>query len=253
MGLATTRGEARVFRCDVVATAAGCYARARATTARPPDHASDHGAAMRILAIADTVPPSVYAEDFPGTLPTFDLVLSAGDIPAHVLDFVASKQTTAPVYVLGNHAIDYLRDPHSGAPEAIGGCINVHGRVIEHAGLLIAGIEGSLRYRPGPHQYTARQMDRLAARLAPRLAWHRLRHGRALDILLTHAAPLGPHAGQDRPHHGVPAFNRLHRWFRPRLHVHGHVHLHGAEASREYVTPEGVRVVNAYGVTLIEL
>jgi hypothetical protein len=51
----------------------------------------------------------------------------------------------------------------------------------------------------------------------------------------------------------VAAFNRLHRWWRPRLHVHGHVHLYRSDSRREYVTAEGVRVVNAYGITLIEL
>jgi hypothetical protein len=208
---------------------------------------------MKILAVADTVARSVHHENFPASLPPFDLVLAAGDLPGHVLDFIASKVDTPPVYVIGNHAEDFLRDPHDGRPHPVPGCINVHGRVIEHRGLLIAGIEGSLRYRPGPHQYSDGQMEAFAARLAPRLVWNRLRHGRALDVLLTHAAPCGPHEGPDRPHRGVAAFNRLHRWWRPRLHVHGHVHLNRADGRREYVTQEGVRVVNAYGATVIEL
>lgn len=208
---------------------------------------------MRILAVADAVSPFVYSENFPGNLPPFDVVLSAGDMPGHVLEFLATKLRVAPIYVLGNHGNGYLRDPHDGTPSLPGGCINVHGRVIEHQGLLIAGIEGSPRYRPGEHQYSDLEMEAIAARLAPRLAWNRLRRGRALDVLLTHAAPKGPNEGDDRPHRGVAAFNRLHRWWRPRLHVHGHVHLNGANAPREYVTDEGVRVVNAYEFTLIEL
>jgi hypothetical protein len=74
-----------------------------------------------------------------------------------------------------------------------------------------------------------------------------------VDVLLTHAPPQGPHAGADYPHRGVAAFNRFHRAWRPRLHVHGHVHLSGANAPREYVTEEGVRVVNAYDFALIDL
>ena len=211
------------------------------------------GRPVRILAIADAVSPFVYSSNFPSNLPPFDVVLSAGDMPGHVLEFVATKSTVRPLYVLGNHANGYLRDPHDGTPSLPGGCINVHGRVIEHQGLLIAGIEGSGRYRPGPHQYTEAQMEWIAARLAPRLAWHRALRGRRLDVLLTHAAPKGPHEGADRPHRGIPAFNRLHRMWRPRLHVHGHVHLSGANARREYVSDEGVRVVNAFEQTLIEL
>ena len=212
-----------------------------------------HAGTVRILAIADTVSPFVYSENFPGNLPPFDVVLSAGDMPGHVLEFIATKTTVRPVYVLGNHGNGYIQHANGDVPTLPGGCTNAHGRVLTRAGLRIAGIEGSARYRPGPHQYSEAEMERFALRLAPRLAWHRWRDGRALDVLLTHAPPKGPHEGEDRPHRGVAAFNRMHRWWRPRLHVHGHVHLSGANAPREYVTDEGVRVVNAFGFALIDL
>lgn len=215
--------------------------------------AGREGRPVRILAIADAVSPFVYSQNFPDNLPPFDLVLSAGDMPGHVLEFIATKLTVQPIYVLGNHANAYLRDPIDGTRSLPGGCINAHGRVIEHQGLLIAGIEGSGRYRPGPHQYSEWQMEMIAARMAPRLAWSKVLAGRRLDVLLTHAAPKGPHEGADRPHRGIPAFNRMHRLWRPRLHVHGHVHLSGANAKREYVSEEGVRVVNAFEFTIIEL
>jgi len=208
---------------------------------------------MRILAIADLESPQVYASEFPDNLGPFDLVLAAGDLPAHVLEFVADRAGVPVVYVLGNHGVGLVRDPHDGTPVPVAGAVDAHGRVLAFAGLRIAGLEGSLRYRPGPHQYSDAQMEWLAARLAPRLAWNRLRHGRALDVLLTHAAPRGPHEGTDGPHRGVAAFNRIHRWWRPRLHVHGHVHLRGPDTRREYTTPEGVRVVNAVGATMIDL
>lgn len=212
---------------------------------------------MRILAIADEVSPFVYSENFPANLPPIDLIVSAGDMPGHVLEFLATKTTIPPVYVLGNHANGYLKRDLPGLaadePQLPGGCINAHLRVLEIGGVIIAGIEGSGRYRPGPHQYGEGEMEGFAARLAPRLWWNRRRKGRALDLLLTHAAPTGPHAGADRPHRGIPAFNRIHRWWRPQLHVHGHVHLSGANAKRSYVSPEGVRVVNAFGFTLIDL
>ncbi len=208
---------------------------------------------MRILAIADVVSPFVYSDSFPKNLPPIDLVLSAGDMPGHVLEFLATRLTTRPLFVFGNHADGYVRDPDDGRPVPPGGCDDLHRRVVRAAGLTIAGLEGSARYRPGPHQYAEWEYERFALELAPRLAWSRLRHGRGLDVLVTHAPPPGPHAGDDRPHRGVPAFARIHRWWRPRLHVHGHVHLTGANAPREYRTPEGVRVVNAYGFALVEL
>lgn len=207
---------------------------------------------MRILAVADAVSPVVYSTNFPENLPPFDLVVSAGDTPGHVLEFIATKTKVPPVFVFGNHAVGYLRDPVTDEEHPPGGCIDAHLRVVEVGGLRIVGIEGSLRYRPGPHQYTQAEFRRMTWQLAPRLAWLQARTGRAVDILLTHAPPRGPHEGDDHVHAGVAAFNAFHRRWRPKLHVHGHVHLVGANAPRSYVSEEGVRVVNAYEFALID-
>lgn len=207
---------------------------------------------VRILAVADAVSPVVYSSNFPDNLPPLDLVLSAGDMPGHVLEFMATKLKVRPQYVLGNHGNGYLRDD-PGDERLPGGCRNVHRRVVEVDGVLIAGIEGSPRYRPGPHQYREWEFRAMVDAMTPRLLWNRATKGRAVDVLLTHAAPTGPHEGDDHAHRGVEAFRVFHRRWRPRLHVHGHVHLSGANARREYVTAEGVRVVNAFEFTLIEL
>ncbi len=209
---------------------------------------------MRILAIADAVSPLVYSERFPENLAPVDLVLSAGDMPGYVLEYLATKLRVPPVYVVGNHGNAYLRSAED--PDEVhlpGGCINAHKRVVEVAGVLIAGVEGSARYRPGPHQYTEWAMQLHVSGMTPQLLYRRLQRGRAVDVLLTHAPPCGPHEGSDFAHRGVAAFNRFHRCWRPLLHVHGHVHLSGANAPRRYVTPEGVTVVNAFDYTLIDL
>ena len=209
--------------------------------------------AMKILAISDAVSPFIYTTNFPNNLPPFDLLLSAGDMPGHVLEFLATKLKQQPVYVLGNHGNGYLYDPETDQQQLPGGCLNAHGRVLELNGVLIAGIEGSARYRPGPQQYTEFQMAMMVRKLTPQLLWNRWRKGRAVDILLTHAAPKGPHEGKDYPHRGVPAFNHFLEKWQPKLHVHGHVHLSGANAPREYVTESGIRVINAFEFTLIDI
>jgi calcineurin-like phosphoesterase family protein len=93
----------------------------------------------------------------------------------------------------------------------------------------------------------------MTRKLTPKLLWNRSRYGRAVDVLLTHAPPKGPHEGEDYPHRGVAAFNHFADTWKPRVHIHGHVHLNGANAPREYLTDSGVRVINAFGFTLIEL
>lgn len=206
--------------------------------------------------MADSVSPVIHSENFPANLPPFDLALAAGDFPGHVLEFMADKLRHQPVFVLGNHDRGLVSDPADllfSEPHAPGGCINAHRRSVSQSGLLIVGFEGSARYRPGPHQYSEAEYARMVSLMTPRLLWNRRRYGRAVDILLTHAPPTGPHAGADWPHRGVPAFERFNRIWKPRLHIHGHVHLLGANAPREYVTAEGVRVINAFEFTLIDL
>ncbi len=205
--------------------------------------------------MADSVSPVIHSANFPQNLPEFDLALSAGDLPGHVLEFMADKLMHQPVFVLGNHdrgLVANTSDPAGLQLQVPGGCINAHRRSVMQGGLIIVGFEGSARYRPGPHQYSEREYARMVRALTPRLLWNRRRYGRAVDILLTHAPPTGPHAGEDWPHRGIPAFERFNRTWKPRLHVHGHVHLLGANAKREYVTDEGVRVINAFEFTLID-
>lgn len=209
---------------------------------------------MRVLAISDAVSPVIYSENFPHNLPPFDVVLAAGDLPGYLLEFVATRLRTTPVYVIGNHGNAYIRSADD--PEEVrlpGGCVNAHMRLVEVEGLLVVGIEGSARYRPGPHQYSELEYQRMVMSLTPRLLYQQWRYGRAVDVLLTHAPPKGPHAGSDWPHRGVGAFNAFTRRWRPAVHVHGHVHLEGANASRSYVDELGVRVVNAYEFTLFDI
>lgn len=211
------------------------------------------GLGVRILAIADEVSPVIHSANFPGNLPPFDLIMSAGDMPGEVLEFVATKSRLEPQYVFGNHGYGLLRDQDGGAPtQPPGGCVNVHLRLVRAGGLNVLGVQGSARYRDGPYQYTERAFAAMLARLAPRLWLEERRRGRAVDVLLTHAPPLGPSAGSDYAHRGVPAFNRFHERWRPLLHIHGHIHLEGG-GRREHVTEHGVRVVNAFGYTLIDL
>lgn len=205
------------------------------------------------MAIADEISPAIYHEDFPKHLPPFDVVLSAGDIPGHLLEFIASKLRNPPVYVLGNHANEFLRRPYEDKPELPGGCLHLHGRVARVNGLLIAGFDGCAHYRAGVGQMRDWNQRLLMLRMTPRLLYNRWRYGRAVDVLLTHAPPKGPHEGKDYPHRGLKTYNTFAKRFKPQVHLHGHVHLYAANAPRSYQTAEGVRVINGYLYTLVEI
>ncbi len=138
------------------------------------------------------------------------------------------------LYVPGNHDASLkppdmswmpLRSELPKAPPGPEGCVNIDGRVVEAEGLRIAGLGGSLRYKEGPNQYSQAQMGMRALALELRLRLKRVRDGRKLDVLVTHAPPYGLAAAEDSAHVGFVAFLRLVRNFQPLLAVHGHVNV----------------------------
>jgi Icc-related predicted phosphoesterase len=126
------------------------------------------------------------------------------------------------------------------------GGIDLHRQVINYRGLLLAGIEGSLRYRDGPYQYSQWEMWTMVFSLAPRLMLNRIRYGRFLDIFVTHASPWGIHDLPDLTHQGIKAFRWFLRVFKPALHIHGHIHVYRPDTITETMF-EKSRVINTFG------
>lgn len=204
---------------------------------------------LRLLLLADHVHPYVYRDAFPQGMAPVDLVLAAGDLPGYYLEFLATKLPVPIVYVHGNHENEYVNEGDGRIPPR--GVIPAHGRVVEAAGLRIAGWGGVPRYRAdGEGQYSPFQ----ASWGLRRLGWQvrRSRKAVGVDILLTHAPPLGPHAGEDYAHRGCGELTRFMRAQRPSLLVHGHIHEYEGK-KLDYVDEEScTRVINAYGYRLIE-
>ncbi|MCK5923042.1 MAG: metallophosphoesterase, partial [Methylococcales bacterium] len=158
---------------------------------------------MKILAVSDKVLPHLYAEDVTQRYPDVDMLIGCGDLPYYYLDFLVSAFNKPLLFVNGNHdgGSQYLAD--GSTIDRVQGGDDVDLRVVTRKGLTIAGLEGSIRYRPGlPHTYTEGEMKRRAARLMLSLLHHRLRTGRRLDILVTHSPPFGIHDAKDFPHVG---------------------------------------------------
>lgn len=199
----------------------------------------------RLMLVADYVHPFIYREGFPQGLPAVDLVLAAGDLPGYYLEFLASKLTVPIVYVHGNHANEYVTEGEERVPPR--GVIAAHGRVVTEAGLKIAGWGGAPRYRAdGEGQYTAFQGKVGLGRLK----WL-TRKG--VDILLTHAPPLGVHAGSDYAHRGCESISHFMTARRPKYLIHGHIHEYEGRKADYQDEVSGVQVMNAYGYRIIEL
>ena len=199
---------------------------------------------VRILAICDDIDPRLYGPGIVERRGKVDLILSCGDLPPYYLDYVACM-LQAPIYgVHGNHDGEFLRRK-DGEERADWGMEELHGRVVHEQGLLIGGLDGSLRYKAGPYQYSEAGMRAQIAGMLPRLLMNRVRHGRFLDILVTHAPPRHIHDEADRPHWGFETFRSFLRTFRPRYHLHGHIHMYDKRTITRTRFHE-TEVLNAY-------
>jgi 3',5'-cyclic AMP phosphodiesterase CpdA len=210
----------------------------------------------RILAIADEVDEGFYGDKLKRLRP--DLVVSAGDLPFDYLEYIVSRLDVPLVYVPGNHDRDLSpRDTTwaalqpEGRPRGPRGGENADGRIVEAAGLRIAGLGGSIRYRDGPNQYSQVDMRFRALAIEARGRVKRGLDGRRTDVLLTHAPPAGVGDADDAAHRGFEAFHRLVRELGVRLLVHGHIHPYGGRRPDQQLG--ATLVVNAIPSRLIEL
>ena len=195
---------------------------------------------MKILVLADV--ESKYYWDFfsMDKLNDIDLILTAGDLKAEFLSFLATYAKVPILYVHGNHDASYETKP----PE---GCICIEDKIYKYNGIRILGLGGSIRYKNGPHQYTQFEMKSRVAKLKPKIFFNR-----GFDILLTHAPAYHIYDGDDKVHEGFEAFVSLIDKYSPKFFVHGHIHMnYGMNNKRERNYKE-TRIINAYDHYIIE-
>lgn len=196
---------------------------------------------MKILAISDEEFPSFYDQYRPGVLDDYDLILSCGDLRPSYLSFIVTVAKVPVLYVHGNHDGSYDRTP----PE---GCDCIEDKIVVYKGLRIMGLGGCRQYRPGPHQYTERQMQTRIRKL-----WWQLRRHKGVDIVVTHAPPLGVGDDGDMAHRGFSAFLTLMEKYRPKYLLHGHSHLnYGMDKVRQQQYLD-TTVINAYQRYTLEI
>jgi uncharacterized protein len=213
---------------------------------------------VKILALSDQVVDHLYSPRVKEQFGDVNLVVGCGDLPYYYLEYIVSMLNVPLVHVPGNHDLppasgSTARDPEacSHIAESSG---NIDGRMIDEQGLLLAGLGGSIRYRPdGVNQYTQGEMVCRILTLVPRLCLNRMRHGRFLDILITHSPPLGVHDGTDPAHVGFTAFNHFITRFRPRYVLHGHSHVYRRDVvTRTQLGPTCILNVCPYRVIEVE-
>jgi len=192
--------------------------------------AASVGAMVRALAVSDEEVSYLHAER--AVALGVDLVIAAGDLSFDYLGVLIDLVNRPAVFVPGNHDSELPGYPkhtdlslRTGTPKngpAPAGFVNAEGRVVDVGGVRVAGLGGSLRYRPGPNQWSELEQARRGRRLVR--AAHRLhrRDGRRVDILLTHAPPRHCGDREDQPHRGFQCLHEVVAALQPRLLVSLH-------------------------------
>ncbi|MCC6314235.1 MAG: metallophosphoesterase [Thermomicrobiales bacterium] len=210
---------------------------------------------MPILAVSDEVDPRIHSATVRDRLGHVAMVLGCGDLPSEYLEFLADALNRPVYYVLGNHADELTRGGERGRARVPMGATDLGGRVLRQpeTGLILAGFPGSPRYGDRePAQYAEWEIWLMMFRMTPRLLWNRLRYGRALDVLVTHAPPRHVNDREDRAHRGFHALRVFLNWFRPTYHLHGHIHLY--DRSLPYEQQFGqTRVINVFPYRVLEV
>lgn len=210
---------------------------------------------IRALAVSDQIDPRIHSASLRQRMPDVDIVFGCGDVPSTYLEFLADALDRPVYYVLGNHQEEVTRQGTTGRYFEPMGCVDVGRRVIHdrHTGLILAGIPGSPRYSDGePLQYSELQVWIMITRMAPRLLANRLRHGRWLDVLISHSPPRDINDREDLPHRGFKALRTFLGWVRPTYLLHGHVHLYDRSLPCRETFQQTV-VINVYPYQVVDL
>ncbi|MGD1823369.1 MAG: metallophosphoesterase family protein [Pleomorphochaeta sp.] len=213
---------------------------------------------MNILCISDEKDMLVYSQHIKSHFKDIDLVIAAGDLSLRYYEFIISSLNKPLYFVFGNHNLEdfnkYMsssqdqeqHDLHSNLNHAYSGeCIE--GKVIrdKKTGLIIAGLGGSYKYNKGQSQYTELEMRARIFKMIPKLVVNKIKYGRYLDILVTHASPLGYNDDKDLCHRGFASFLTFMDLFKPKYVLHGHIHLIDSNARRRVVYRQ-TNIINVY-------
>lgn len=201
---------------------------------------------MKILAISDIELGQLYQPSVVERFQDVDLIVSCGDLPHYYLEYLVSMLNIPLYYVNGNHT-NKVEITTYGEKSYPWGAINLHQRSItDDTGLLISGIQGSLRYNNGAFQYTQQEMWFQVFNLTTKFMMNKIRFNRFLDIFVSHAPPWKIHDAEDLPHQGIKAFRWLIKVFKPVYHLHGHTHIYRNDS--KFITPHiNTKIINCYG------
>jgi Icc-related predicted phosphoesterase len=210
---------------------------------------------IRTLAVSDQIDPRIHSATLRQRIPDVQIVFGCGDLPSRYLEFLADVLERPVYFVLGNHHEEWTKDSQTGKTYDPMGCIKLNGTILKDKStrLIVGGLPGSPKYSgEGGQQYSELQMYTKIARMIPKMMVRRIRDGRWIDVLITHAPPRGVNDRKDVAHRGFKSIRWFLRTFKPRYHLHGHVHLY--DRNEQFQTEcDRTTVINVYPFQKIDL
>jgi len=196
---------------------------------------------VKILLLSDVECKALWDYYRPERIAGVDLIISCGDLKREYLEFLVTLSNKPLLYVPGNHDTGYVKNP----PE---GCEDIDGRIFNWRGVRILGLGGCKYYNNPIYQYTEKEMAKRIRKLR-----HTIKKAGGVDIVVTHAAPVGLGDRQDIAHQGFQCFvDMIDRW-QPKYFVHGHVHMNYDSDLPRRMTYGSTEVINAYERYMIEV
>ncbi len=189
---------------------------------------------MKILSLADVESKFLWEHLDRDYIRQYDMILAAGDLSPDYLEYLSLYAPADILHVFGNH-------DRTHGKEGPGGCVCVEECIYVYKGIRVLGLGGSIRYKPGPDQYTEIEMERRIKKLRRQLK----KHG-GFDILLTHSPARGLGDEENPTHRGFECLKKLLDDYQPKYMVHGHVHMNYG-INRPRIQQYGATtIINAY-------
>ena len=208
---------------------------------------------MKILTVSDRAERSFFKENLlREKCQGINLILACGDLPPYYLEYLVNALNVPLYYVHGNHD-EQPYQPYATKEPFAKGCINIDQRIIVYKNLLIGGLAGAFWYKKGKYLYTEAQMHRKIFSMTPRLFVNKIKYKRYIDILITHAPPLGINDDKDLAHRGFKEFLTFMKAYKPAYLIHGHTpRQEGKEITMNFDHSTWIINTNPYSILEID-
>lgn len=205
---------------------------------------------MKILFITDDISPIVYSTDIKERFGECELIISCGDLPFNYYDFIVSTLNKPFYYIRGNHFT--YDDENQQKIFDSEGEKNIHKKIVRFNNISFCGFEGCLKYNNSARvQYSESEMNHIIQMMKPRFWWNRIKYGTFIDLIISHAPPMGFGKPHELCHTGFSCLRRLAEKYQPRYLVHGHIHLYDKNEPRVSMLGK-TKIINAYNYYVLD-